>query len=365
MKIDLDDIEQQAMASMEGLEALDPYHEDDISDDDHPAGRVLLRMPYVAEVTMANHADSFLGVERGATGPCRSIRFWREADAVFFAAARRDVLALVERVRDLKTQVAALVDDQDDLRRREAAARQEARDLRDVQHDLLRCPERAMEVVRERDAALDRVRVLAEMMRKAQGIDTGSSPRPRVVCLCGSTRFWREFQAASLRETQAGRIVLSIGAATASDAEHLANGTITEAQKRMFDELHLRKIDMADEILVIDVDSYVGESTAREVCYALDRGKTIRWLTKEVASAQSCGSTRPVSVSSGGHTPSACRGSRSVPVLDLTESELHTLVDVLNDYEPGPDSMEGPVLYGARTKILRALSPDQVEKELL
>jgi hypothetical protein len=104
--------------------------------------------------------------------------------------------------------------------------------------------------------------------------------RPTIVCLCGSTRFWRAFQQAGLRETLAGRIVLSIGAASGTDDEHFGNLSRDEYDriKAMLDELHLRKIDLADEILVLNVDGYVGESTAREIAYARLLGKPIRWL---------------------------------------------------------------------------------------
>lgn len=105
-------------------------------------------------------------------------------------------------------------------------------------------------------------------------------PLPRIVCLCGSTRFWREFQAASLRETLAGRIVLSIGAASGTDDEHLGNLPRDEYDriKAELDELHLRKIEMADEVLVLNKGGYVGESTAREVRHAIALGKPLRWL---------------------------------------------------------------------------------------
>jgi hypothetical protein len=103
---------------------------------------------------------------------------------------------------------------------------------------------------------------------------------PVVVCLCGSTRFWRYFQAASLDETMAGRIVLSIGAASGTDDDHFGNLPEEEYDrvKANLDELHLRKIDMADEILVLNVDGYVGESTSNEIRYAHKAGKRIRWL---------------------------------------------------------------------------------------
>lgn len=113
---------------------------------------------------------------------------------------------------------------------------------------------------------------------------TGYQPpeRPTVVCLCGSTRFWREFQAASLRETLAGKIVLSIGAASGTDDEHFGNLPREEYDrvKAMLDELHLRKINLADEILVLNVGQYVGQSTRREIDYARQHGKPIRWLER-------------------------------------------------------------------------------------
>src|SRR6266567_5403085 len=87
---------------------------------------------------------------------------------------------------------------------------------------------------------------------------------PKIVCLCGSTRFWKTFQEQSLRLTKEGVIVLSIGCATASDDEH----GITTEEKAIFDELHMRKIDLADEILVLNVGGYIGQSTRKEANYA-------------------------------------------------------------------------------------------------
>lgn len=107
---------------------------------------------------------------------------------------------------------------------------------------------------------------------------------PTVVCLCGSTRFWREFQAAGLRETMAGRIVLSIGAASGTDDEHFGNLPRKEYDriKTMLDTLHMRKIDLADEVLILNVGGYIGESTARELAYAREHGKRVRFLEPEV-----------------------------------------------------------------------------------
>jgi hypothetical protein len=104
------------------------------------------------------------------------------------------------------------------------------------------------------------------------------------VCLCGSTRFGEAFREANLRETLAGRIVLTIGCDMRSDAEIFADATAEElAQvKARLDELHKRKIDMADEILVVsDSSGYYGESTKSEIEYAEQHGKRIRYLSAE------------------------------------------------------------------------------------
>ena len=98
--------------------------------------------------------------------------------------------------------------------------------------------------------------------------------RPTIVCLCGSTRFYEAFREANLRETLAGKIVLSIGCDFKSDD---ALG-LTEADKKRLDELHLRKISLADEVLILNVGGYIGTSTANEISYAREAGKLLRWL---------------------------------------------------------------------------------------
>lgn len=102
--------------------------------------------------------------------------------------------------------------------------------------------------------------------------------KPGVVCLCGSTRFKEQYEKANFNETLQGRIVLSVGC-----FGHAQGIILTEQQKAQLDQLHLRKIDLADEILVINVDGYIGESTKREIAYAIAKGKFIRWLEPDKA----------------------------------------------------------------------------------
>lgn len=103
-------------------------------------------------------------------------------------------------------------------------------------------------------------------------------PRPRVVCLCGSTRFGDAFREAMRSETLAGRIVLSVGLLGNQEGLDM-EGPV----KRMLDELHLRKIDMADEVLLLNVGGYVGDSTRREIEYARRHDKPIRLLEEDNA----------------------------------------------------------------------------------
>ncbi len=103
-------------------------------------------------------------------------------------------------------------------------------------------------------------------------------PVPSTMCLVGSTRFSQAYQEANQRETLAGRIVLTIGCDTKSDAML----RLTTEDKIRLDLLHLHKIDRADEVLVLNVGGYVGESTRREIEYARMLGKTLRWLEPEV-----------------------------------------------------------------------------------
>jgi hypothetical protein len=104
--------------------------------------------------------------------------------------------------------------------------------------------------------------------------------RPTIVCLCGSTLFPETFRKAQLEETLAGKIVLTIGCNMKTDTEafgHLPPDTLSRI-RRGLDILHLRKIDLADEVLILNVDGHIGESTERELDYAKFTGKRIRFL---------------------------------------------------------------------------------------
>jgi len=97
---------------------------------------------------------------------------------------------------------------------------------------------------------------------------------PRIVCLCGSTKFKDEFVNQNFRLTLEGCIILSIGCDSKSDDEL----KITPEQKIILDDLHKRKIDLCDEVFVLNVGGYIGESTKSEIAYAILHGIPVSYL---------------------------------------------------------------------------------------
>lgn len=114
----------------------------------------------------------------------------------------------------------------------------------------------------------------------------GMPPRPEIVCLCGSTRFYDQFQQANYERTMAGEIVLSVGFYPHAKAEHGHGEGVghDSTEKVALDELHKRKIDMADYVLVVsDKTGYFGDSTASEIQYAVEHGKPVRFTEAAAA----------------------------------------------------------------------------------
>ena len=103
----------------------------------------------------------------------------------------------------------------------------------------------------------------------------------KVITLCGSTRFKEAFIETQKRLTLEGNIVISVGLFGHSGDnevwENMDEGTLTKT-KEMLDDMHRHKIDMADEIFVINVGGYIGSSTRSEIEYALVTGKSVRYL---------------------------------------------------------------------------------------
>lgn len=102
-----------------------------------------------------------------------------------------------------------------------------------------------------------------------------------IITLCGSTRFKDEFMKVQKELTLEDNIVISVGLFGHSGDEEvwdgMDEGTLSKT-KEMLDDMHKRKIDMSDEIFVINVGGYIGDSTRSEIDYAIEHGKKVRYL---------------------------------------------------------------------------------------
>lgn len=96
----------------------------------------------------------------------------------------------------------------------------------------------------------------------------------KVITLCGSTKFKDEFLNEQKRLTLEGNIVISVGLFGHSGDDEVW----TKNTKEMLDDMHKRKIDMADEIFVINKDGYIGSSTKSEIEYATKAGKIVHYM---------------------------------------------------------------------------------------
>lgn len=103
-------------------------------------------------------------------------------------------------------------------------------------------------------------------------MSTRAMPARRIVCICGSTRFRAEINEANRDYTMRGYIVLAPGV-----FQHDGD-PLTEDQKYELDEMHLQKIDLADEVYVVNPGDYIGSSTAREINYARKNNKPLAFL---------------------------------------------------------------------------------------
>lgn len=94
-----------------------------------------------------------------------------------------------------------------------------------------------------------------------------------IITLCGSIKFKDEFIKVYEKYTLGGNIVL-----TPNFFNNMKKENIDKKTKQMLDGMHKQKIDMSDEIYVINVGGYIGESTKLEIKYAEAKGKKISYL---------------------------------------------------------------------------------------
>ena len=99
-----------------------------------------------------------------------------------------------------------------------------------------------------------------------------------IITLCGSTRFMEEFKDVERALTLDGKIPLP--PAIYGKAEGMRDYP-EELAKHLFD-LHLDKILISEGIFVVDVDGYLGESTKKEIEFAEENGKSVKYYSKEI-----------------------------------------------------------------------------------
>jgi hypothetical protein len=98
-----------------------------------------------------------------------------------------------------------------------------------------------------------------------------------IITLCGSTKFKQEYLDVNKWLTLQGNIVISVSLFGQADGEK-----ITEEEKKTLDKIHFEKINLCDEIFIIDPEGYIGNSTKREIEHAESSSKGTRYLTLEL-----------------------------------------------------------------------------------
>lgn len=101
---------------------------------------------------------------------------------------------------------------------------------------------------------------------------------PEIVCLCGSTRFEGAFKREQFRLTVEEQAIVLTVAGDWKDGHDDVWDEIDDEGKEALDELHFRKIDLADRVHVLNVDGYVGSSTINEIGHAIETGTEVSWL---------------------------------------------------------------------------------------
>jgi len=124
-------------------------------------------------------------------------------------------------------------------------------------------------------------------MKNFQGIKI-TEDHPHIVCLCGSSKFCAEIDIMAWEIEKGGKIALGLHLLPLDYCMQKGfkpdeNGRIHHIGEQQgvaaaMDELHFKKIELADSVFVVNVGGYIGESTAREIAYARHLGKPVSFL---------------------------------------------------------------------------------------
>ncbi|KKL65822.1 hypothetical protein LCGC14_2151170, partial [marine sediment metagenome] len=105
---------------------------------------------------------------------------------------------------------------------------------------------------------------------------------PKIICLCGSSRFVDTMAVMAWNFEKEGAIAMGLHLLPHWYTDKAHHQGEHEGVAERMDELHLRKIDLSDEVFVVNVGGYYGDSTAREIEYARDHGKPVRFLEDKI-----------------------------------------------------------------------------------
>ena len=123
------------------------------------------------------------------------------------------------------------------------------------------------------------IKIIEAEEEYAKSVSEEKHYNTKVVCFCGSTRFANTFMIERWKLEKKGIITLGINILPNGyfiETDH--HGAEQEGVKDILDELHKRKIDIADEVVILNVDGYIGKSTQSELDYALSKGKKVTYL---------------------------------------------------------------------------------------
>lgn len=97
----------------------------------------------------------------------------------------------------------------------------------------------------------------------------------KIITICGSSKFKEEILRIDAKLSLEGNIVISLGCFGHADELNL-----TRKQEAILERVHQEKMNMSDEIFVVNKDGYIGEHTERDIEYAKSRGLKIRYLNE-------------------------------------------------------------------------------------
>jgi len=120
----------------------------------------------------------------------------------------------------------------------------------------------------------------ADRLRKVGGEGVSTKPRPQIITLCGSSRFTAEMAVIAWGLEKEGNIVFGLHLLPAPYSQQPDHQAEFEGVAAQMNELHRRKIDMSDRILVVNIGGYIGEDTRREIEYTRGLGKPVVFLEK-------------------------------------------------------------------------------------